>query len=143
MSAIAQKKHDIMNVIADSNVKTNDIAKALNYSVEHTSRLRTKAKKNQLLTTKRIKSAIRTVDYFITTENYQTDDRIKPSDALNASRIVIDRAFPIVENISPNQNWFNFVLNCESKVSSNTLQESSNPLQLPSSDVIDVSNNDK
>ena len=63
MGVKAQRKHDIMNVIADSNIKTVDIAKTLNYSVEHATRLRTKAKKNQLLTKKRVKAAIHTVDY--------------------------------------------------------------------------------
>src|SRR3990167_8611658 len=139
MGVKAQRKHDIMNVIADSNISTNDISKVLNYTPEHVSRLRTQAKKNQLLTRKRVKNAIRTVDYFISNENYQGDDRIKPSDSLNASRIVLDRAFP-VESINTNVN-----LNLESSIDlekyrlSNALQVSSKSLQSSDKDVIDVS----
>ena len=139
MGIKAQQKHDIMNIIADSNINTTAIAKVLNYSVEHTSRLRTKAKKNQLLTQKRVKAAIHTVDYFINNLNYQYDERIKPSDALNATRIVLDRAFP-VESINTNVN-----LNLESSIDieryrlSNTLQASSKSLQSTDKDVIDVS----
>ena len=139
MGVKAQRKHDIMNVIADSNIKTVDIAKTLNYSVEHATRLRTKAKKNQLLTKKRVKAAIHTVDYFIANLNYQYDERIKPSDALNASRIVLDRAFPI-ESINTHVN-----LNLETSIDleqyrlSNALQVSSKSLQSSDKDVIDVS----
>ena len=138
MGVKAQRKHDIMNVIADSNVSTSDIAKVLNYTPEHVSRLRTQAKKNQLLTRKRIKNAIKTVDYFISNENYQGDNRIKPSDALNATRIVLDRAFP-VESINTNINF-----NLESSIDlekyrlSNTSQMSSESLQTTDKDVIDV-----
>src|SRR3989304_7963678 len=138
MGVKAQRKHDIMNVIADSNISTNDISKVLNYTPEHVSRLRTQAKKNQLLTRKRIKNAIKTVDYFISNENYQGDNRIKPSDALNATRIVLDRAFP-VESINTNINF-----NLESSIDlekyrlSNTSQMSSESLQTTDKDVIDV-----
>ncbi len=94
MGRIAQEKHTILNAMVKDNISTNVIAKTLGYTPEHTSRLKTKSKQYQLVTTKRIKTAVKAIEYFADVKNYQEDTRIKPSDVLAAGKEILDRSHP-------------------------------------------------
>lgn len=85
----------LLNEMIAGNVKSSVIAKSLNYSMQHVSRAKSNLLKNPLLKSKLIKQSVKNVEHF-NIANYEKDNRIKPSDVLHASEIVLDRAFPKV-----------------------------------------------
>lgn len=93
------KNYTIIKALLDANITATETAKIMNYSREHISRLKSKLSKIQLVTPKRLKKAIQSIEYFADSKNYHKDERIKPSDTLNASKIFIDRQYPITQII--------------------------------------------
>ena len=94
-------KHAIVKACVDAGINNTEVAQILDYTPEHYSRVKQKVQDIQLVTTKRVNKAIKSLEYFTDIKNYQTDNRIKPSDVLKADEIVLDRAFPKVDNSQP------------------------------------------
>jgi hypothetical protein len=101
--------HLIIAAAASAGVKTGDLARALNITPQHVSRVKKNSEGIQWVTQRRIKKAIQAVDYFTDVKNYTgyvktdrdgnevavgPDLRIRPADVLRASEMQLDRAFP-------------------------------------------------
>ncbi len=97
MGKIAQEKHTLLNAMVADNISTTVIAKTLNYTPEHTSRLKAKSKAFQLITTRRVKTAAKAIDHFIDLDNYHEDAKIKPSDVIAAANVYLSRSHPIMD----------------------------------------------
>lgn len=93
------ERYAVIKGLLQTDVKQTEIAKLTDYTPEHISRLKKKLLNIQLVTPKRIKKAIKAVEHFANVENYQGDDRIKPSDVINASKIFLDRQYPVTQVI--------------------------------------------
>lgn len=91
------EKRQTMKQMITANITPSSIARALNYSREYVSRVKGQLLKNPLLERKMVKQAVRNVQYF-NVENYKQDKRMRPSDVLHASEIVLNRAFPVVSH---------------------------------------------
>jgi hypothetical protein len=112
MGIKAQEKHALLEAMVKDNVKPSIIAKTLDYTPEHVSRLKKQSKAYQLVTSKRVRQAAKAIDYFVDIENYQggkidkvtgeiipPDTRIKPSDVISASNVYLSRSHPIIQHI--------------------------------------------
>ena len=105
MGKVAQEKHTLLEALLKDNVKPSVIAKTLQYTPSHTSRLIKKSKTFQLVTNKRVRVAAKAIDYLSNIDNYHNDIRIKPSDVIAAGKAILDRSHPIIsDNPIPNQS---------------------------------------
>lgn len=118
------EKYAVIKGLLQTDVTKQAIADLTGYSREHISRLSHKFKDIHILTPKRIRKAIKSVEYFTDIEKYHEDVRIKPSDVLAASKIILDRSHPVAPqsttgatSISYTQVNHNYLANINDDVS--------------------------
>ena len=99
-------KHTVILAAARAGVKTNTIAEALGCAAGHVSRVKKKVSEIELVTVKRVKNALKSLDYFSNIENYKGDERIKPSDNLRASEQILSRSHPVIQQIGTKSTNF-------------------------------------
>lgn len=91
------KNYRLIKELLKTNIKGVEIAKLTDYSPEHISRLKKKLLNIQLVTPKRLKKAIKSIEFLSDIDNINANDKIKPSDVIAASKIFIDRQYPITQ----------------------------------------------
>lgn len=88
----SEAKQTALLILKQAGMTPANIAKSLDYTPQHVSALT----KNNLhfITRKRVKKAIKAIDYFCDIANYHEDNRIKPNDVLSAAEKIIERSHP-------------------------------------------------
>lgn len=118
------ENYAIISELLKTNLKQTKIAELTGYTPEHLSVLKKKLSKIQLVTPKRIKKAIKSIEYISDVNNLNSNDKIKCADVINAAKIFLDRQYPenkINLGIDNSQKINNIQINFVKKVSDENL----------------------
>ena len=99
-------RHTIIKAALDAGMTVPAIAEGMKLNEKYTYRVKKKVESIPLVTVKRVKNALKSLDYFSNIENYKGDERIKPSDNLRASEQILSRSHPVIQQIETKSTNF-------------------------------------
>lgn len=86
-----------VKILSESGLPLSEIGKILGVSRARVWQLKEKTKDFNPISAKRIKKAFKVFDYFSDIDTYKKDNRIRPSDCINAAKEFSDRSHPKVQ----------------------------------------------